>query len=214
MAEQVLLEEGGVTVTDKRFVAHGVTYALANLTSVRAHAIPADRSALFGVPIGLVAALIAAFVGGTNGYIFAVCALVVAIGGGIMGLLTKPSYAVVIDTSGRNVHAVTTPNRDFCERVARAVSDAIVARGLPLDEEVTHPHDADHALRLARLRDPRRRLRQLRQLACPARSAARRRGGEQRGAGVHARRDPDVRGAGSLHRRTGVSRGRLRLRRV
>ena len=141
--DYVFLYEGGIIVTKTRFMAHGQTFALANITSVSPVQIPARAGGAFIVMLlGAVALLaaIGAFAGAGVGGVDArsnmllgiFCALVglPAVAGGIYLMATaKPSYAIVLNTAGGEVKTCHSRNGDFILRVVAALNKAIVSRG-------------------------------------------------------------------------------------
>ena len=127
MAEQTFLNEGGITVTNARFVTTGQTYAMSGVTAVSSWKYPPSRKGpIIVMAIGLLFLLFAFMGGSFSGGIFA--ALIIA-AGGFWWSKQKTSYSVVLSTASGDAEAYTSKESDFIFRVVDALNDAIVARG-------------------------------------------------------------------------------------
>jgi hypothetical protein len=135
--EEGFLNEGGITVTKTRFMVHGQTYALANITSVSAAIIPGRFDGvlvfiLFGGLMGLSG--FGVLNDGSSddrpvGIILLILGIVM-IGVGIITLKSrKKSYAVILNTAGSEMKTYVSRDRDFILRIVAALNEAIVARG-------------------------------------------------------------------------------------
>ena len=131
MEEKTLLNEGGVQVTTTRFVANGQTFALRNITAVRATkrggVIGGALFAFVGI-VALIGPLTSArsVTGDNTGVIiFGIC------------LLGIGAYWIWRNVTGRTIEvtiasgqqpAFTTQNAAFAQRVLAALNDAIAQR--------------------------------------------------------------------------------------
>jgi hypothetical protein len=135
--EAVFLSEGGITVTKTRFMVHGQTYALANITSVSAATIPAKRGGAIALfLIGPFLSLIGFGVMSDGSPddrpvgIFLLILGVILVGVGILVFKAlKDSYAVVLSTAGSEMKTCVSRDGSFILRVVAALNEAIVARG-------------------------------------------------------------------------------------
>jgi len=120
--EQTFLNEGGVTVTNSRFVVPGQTYAMSGVTSVMAATHNPSRKG----PIILIAlGLIGLFVGKDA----IVGALLFLAGGIAWWVLKKTTYVVRLHSSSGEAEALTSKDSTFISRVVTALNEAIIARG-------------------------------------------------------------------------------------
>ncbi|MGH8647105.1 MAG: DUF6232 family protein [Gammaproteobacteria bacterium] len=122
MAEQSFLDEGGVSITNSRFMVAGQTYAMSGITSVKAvtHN-PSRKGPIILVAIGLVAMLAGkeAIIGG----------LLFLAAGVAWWVLQKPKYVVVLHSASGEAEALTSKDGGFISKVVNALNQAIVARG-------------------------------------------------------------------------------------
>jgi hypothetical protein len=118
--EHTFFKEGGVSVTNKRFIVPGQTYAMAAVTSVAFSEIPAKRGwPLFFAFIGLLLAL------GDSTRVVGILLLVAGIG---VAVMMKSDYAVALRSAGGEIHATTSKDEQFITRVVEAINNAIVYR--------------------------------------------------------------------------------------
>lgn len=119
MDEKTFFQQGSVKVTNARFINSGQTYAMSNVTSVKAFTEKPSR---------------------TGGYVIALIALLMSGIAPVVGLpvlvLTllylykqKSKYHVMLSTSGGESSAFTTYHKEYVEDVVEAVNNAIVHRG-------------------------------------------------------------------------------------
>jgi hypothetical protein len=135
--EECFLNEGGITVTKTRFMVHGQTYALANITSVSAAKIPAKRGgAQFFLVVGILASalgVLAIAMGDSDvrgAALFLVAVGLVIAGVAIIALRgLKDTYAVILNTAGSEMKTCVSRDPGFISRVVAALNEAIVARG-------------------------------------------------------------------------------------
>nr|HET6902852.1 DUF6232 family protein [Ktedonobacteraceae bacterium] len=123
MSEMPILTVGEVTVTKTRAVFGGKTYAMTNISSVtiakkKINIVLVVIVGLIG--LGCLGALASSPIAGLIGLI------IVA---GLIYLLVKPSYGVLITSAGGESQAYTSSNRVLIERIVSAVNEAIINRG-------------------------------------------------------------------------------------
>lgn len=119
MPEKTFFDYDGVRVTNTRFIVDGQTYAMSNITSVTAEVQTPNRI----IP----ALLIVAGVGiALTGYY---AALLLSIAGIMWLKFQKTVYHVTLHTAGIETSALQTYQKEYLQRVVRALNDAIVYRG-------------------------------------------------------------------------------------
>ena len=119
MAEQTFFEYEDVKVTNARFISGSQTYAMSNVTSVKAFEQKPKR--LWGIlllVIGLLVAINAPVVG-----------IVIAAGAAIYLFMQKTVYHVMLATSGGETSALKTYQQEYLQKVVSALNEAIVHRG-------------------------------------------------------------------------------------
>ena len=129
MAEEtVFFQEGNATVTSARVMLNGATYAMSNITSVKATVLyPKTSMELLGMCLGV---LIAGF-----GLIppFSVNAIVWGVGiAGVAFLIFRSKskqFVVRLATSGGEVDAIKSDKADVIDRIVAAINAAMVHRG-------------------------------------------------------------------------------------
>lgn len=127
MAERIFLDEGGVKVTQARFMVPGQTYAMSGVTSVAAHKEnPSKRWPILLIVLGGLAAMIG--LGQTEIVTIIVGIVVLAVG--ILWLRAlRPTYHVLLRSASGEARALSSKDREWVERVVKALNDAIVVRG-------------------------------------------------------------------------------------
>ena len=119
MEEKEFFRYEDVTVTNSRFIVASQTFAMSNITSVRASQTPPKRF----WPIILILV----------GLLFSASTAAIGIGlivvGGVWLALQKTYYHVALTTAGGETQALTSEQREYIEKVVRALNDAIVHRG-------------------------------------------------------------------------------------
>ncbi|MCB0261419.1 MAG: hypothetical protein KDH97_14865 [Calditrichaeota bacterium] len=122
MAEQTFLNEGGITVTNSRFIAGGQTYAMSGVTSVKATKnIPSKKGPIILIVLGLLGLMMP-----ESAKLFGLLLL----GGGIAWLvLNKPTFSVVLSSASGEAEAYTSKDENFIANVVNALNEAIIARG-------------------------------------------------------------------------------------
>lgn len=119
MEEKTFFEYEDVKITNARFLSGGQTYAMSNVTSVKSFQEKPKRFwAIFILIIGLMIAINTPVVGIA---IAAIC--------GFYLYKQKTIYHVMLATSGGDVSALKTYQRQYLEKVVSALNEAIVHRG-------------------------------------------------------------------------------------
>jgi len=119
MEEKTFFEYEDVKVTNSRFISGSQTYAMSNVTSVKAfEEKPKRLGGIVVLIIGLGIAVNTPIVG-----------LVIAAAAGYYLYQQKTMYHVMLATAGGEVSALKTHQREYLNKVVGALNDAIVARG-------------------------------------------------------------------------------------
>lgn len=114
--ERTFFNEGGCLVTNARFTTGGQTYAMANVTSVKA--VPGSiTGALLLIAIGIFCVFGKAWVG-----------TLFCFGLGALLIYFRKTY-LVLHTAGAEQRALSSTSSAFIGKVVGAVNDAIVHRG-------------------------------------------------------------------------------------
>ncbi|TXH03234.1 MAG: QacE [Nevskiaceae bacterium] len=120
--EKTFLSEGGVTVTNTRFIVPSQTYAMSGITSVKSfEETPSRKGPIILIAIGLLAML-----GGKDSI---VVALLFLAGGIAWWVLKKAKYHVLLSSASGEAKALSSPDQAWIGRVVGALNDAIVHRG-------------------------------------------------------------------------------------
>jgi hypothetical protein len=119
MSEQTFFEYGDVKVTNARFINGGQTYAMSNITSVKAFEQKPKRfwPAIF-ILIGL-------GILGNGSY----SGLIIILAAAAFIFLQKTIYHVMLSTSAGETSALKTHQKEYLQKVVAAVNEAIVHRG-------------------------------------------------------------------------------------
>lgn len=119
MTEQTFFDEGGVTVTNARFIVPSQTYAMSGVTSVKSlRRNPSRKGSIVLIVLGLLAMWIDIFVG-----------LLIIGGGVIWWVVSKPLYAIVLSSASGEAEVFSSMDATFISRIVNALNEAIVARG-------------------------------------------------------------------------------------
>ena len=117
--EKTFFEYEDVKITNTRFISGGQTYAMSNITSVKAfEQKPKRLLGILGVILGLGIASQSALPG-----------IVIAIGFGIFLFMQKTVFHVMLSTSSGESSALKTHQREYLQKVVGALNNAIVHRG-------------------------------------------------------------------------------------
>ncbi len=120
MEEKEFFRHDDVTVTNSRLIVGAQTFAMSNITSVKASQDSPNRT--WPVVI-LVFGLIALF---ANSFGMAIMFGVI---GGLWLALQKTYYHVALTTAGGETKALTSNQQQYIEEVVKALNEAIVHRG-------------------------------------------------------------------------------------
>jgi hypothetical protein len=157
MQEQIFLQEGGVIVSQARFVVPGQTFAMQSISSVSQNVVPPTRKwPISLVAVGVLVLLISfTTLPDSGGIVMLLMGLAIAVLGAVWFRSKKPDYQVVLNastttstsrtallgtgigvggavtsTSGQNFTiAFSSKNREFVARIVNALNNALVARG-------------------------------------------------------------------------------------
>ena len=120
--EKTFFQYEDVAVTNSRFMVGSHTFAMNNITSVKASKLnPSRVGPLFVISIGV---LILVYGSGSL-----TAGLAIAASGVVWWFIQKPMYHVMLRTAGGEASALSSRQRDYIEKVIQALNDAIVARG-------------------------------------------------------------------------------------
>ncbi|MFC7460738.1 DUF6232 family protein [Hydrogenophaga defluvii] len=121
MEEKSFFQHDGVQVTNSRFVVDGQTYAMSNITSVKAWVNKPSRL----WPVLLIIVGLLPVISGSKAY----GALIFALAGVIWLLLQKTYYHVQLHTAGGETNALKSNQKEYVEKVVSAINEAIIHRG-------------------------------------------------------------------------------------
>lgn len=129
--EQRIYFDNVVAVTTTRVIIGGTTYALRNITSVKMTFTPPR---VFGAILLLFVGIIIFFIGEFLSYggssptaIIAYVAAGIIVCGTIFGMSrAKSTYHVCLASAAGEIHALTSKNRAYIEKVVVSINDAIV----------------------------------------------------------------------------------------
>lgn len=119
MDEKTFFEYDDVKVTNARFISGGQTYAMSNVTSVKAfEEKPSRLWGILGLLIGLAIASNNTVVG-----------LLIAGVAALYLYQQKTIYHIMLATAGGETSALKTHQREYLSKVVTALNEAIVHRG-------------------------------------------------------------------------------------
>ena len=125
--ETVFLDVPQVFITNTRAVLNGVTYSMANISSVRLVRVDADMGfALVPLAVGFLLAL---------GAITASSATMLWLGIALLAFAVwlisrlRPNFVVVLVSASGEIHAYGSLHRVNAKMIVDAIANAIVARG-------------------------------------------------------------------------------------
>ena len=139
--DTVFFSSGRLTVTKTRFVVGAQTFALSGITSVRAVTFPPDTTGqtlliVFGVISALISLGVFSSMSTSNGAAMLVVGLILALLAALLFWLAvresraqKPTYCVILRTSGGEVTAYQSHDLVFITLLLTALNEAIIARG-------------------------------------------------------------------------------------
>ncbi len=122
MEEKTFLNEGGVTVTNARFIVPSQTYAMSGVTSVKSFEEQPSRTG----PIVLIIVGVLCFLGGGQAIVIG---LLFIAGGIAWWMLEKATFHVLLSSASGEAKALSSKDRGWIGRVVGALNDSIVHRG-------------------------------------------------------------------------------------
>lgn len=129
MEEKVFFNFDGITVSNSRFIVRSKTYAMQSVTSVKPGIVEPKRliatSFMFIGMLLLVGELMELL---DTGVLLIAGAIAVLIGL-IAWYVEKTRYAVILNTSAGEHHALISERKQDIEHVLQALNEAIVSRG-------------------------------------------------------------------------------------
>lgn len=123
MEEKVFFEQGGVSVSNARFIVHGKTYAMNGVTSVKQGVNHPSR--LGPIVLGLVG-LVCLLNASATGVMWSVAFLAIA---AFWWVKQKSVWIVVLSSSSGESQALSSENREYIEGVIGALNQSIIHRG-------------------------------------------------------------------------------------
>jgi len=119
MDERTFFEHEDVKVTNARFISGSQTYAMSNVTSVKAfEAKPKRLGGILVLILGLAVAVNTPVVG-----------LIIAAAAGYYLYQQKTMYHLMLSTAGGETSALKTNQREYLDKVVAALNQAIIHRG-------------------------------------------------------------------------------------
>jgi hypothetical protein len=125
--ETVFLRQGDITISNVRAIIGNKTYAMANITSVSLHKIPAKRKpGILWAIIGFFV-MIGGFAGGSPGV--GVLGLIILALGVWVAYSKKDFYTVHIGSSSGEADALKSKDGEYIKSIVTAINEAIIKRG-------------------------------------------------------------------------------------
>ncbi len=127
MSERVFLDEGGVKVTQARFLVPGKTYTMSGVTSVEnLKKNPSRKGPIFLIMWGFLMTMLGFWGKRVETWVTGLLMLA----GGVAWLLQqKPTFWVVLSSASGEAKALSSKDGQWVSRLVAALNDAIVARG-------------------------------------------------------------------------------------
>lgn len=122
MEEKTFLNEGGVNVTSARFIVPSQTFAMSGITSVKAFR--EDPSRVWPV-IFLILGVLLMFGGGGA----MICGIILASLSVAWLASQKAIFHILLATASGEAKALSSPDRQWIDKVVTALNDSIVHRG-------------------------------------------------------------------------------------
>jgi len=123
MEEKTFFNEGGVTVTNSRFVVPGQTHAMSGITSVSKWITkPSMKLPIILIVLGIIPLFF--------GSIFWIVVGIALIAAGVYLLIkNKPVYSVRLSSASGESNAIDSKDDKYIDKIVQAINDAIVTRG-------------------------------------------------------------------------------------
>lgn len=119
MGEKLFFEHEDVKVTNARFMVNGQTFAMNNITSVKALE---NKPSRIGPLLFIIVGVAMSFQALPLGVVF-------ALPGIIWWFFQKTIFHIMLHTSGGETSALKSHQRDYVNQVVTALNEAIVHRG-------------------------------------------------------------------------------------
>lgn len=120
VTEKVYHDGSGITVTSSRFINGSTTYAMRNVSAVTMK----SKGGSVGFPITMV--VLGLLMLTSPAWLVGIA---IAAGGGALIVRAKPTYSVVLTTSGNDLAALESKNKTLIESVVKALNQSIIDRG-------------------------------------------------------------------------------------
>ncbi len=125
--EKVFFKQSGITITNARFIVDSQTFAIRNITSVKAERVKQDNAGLgWMVGIGMLLVLIGL---GGSGAGFIIFGVLLAGLGFVLIWKQKDLYAVSLATSAGEVKAYKCEDKQLISGIVAGLNDAITHNG-------------------------------------------------------------------------------------
>lgn len=133
MEEKIFFNEGGVTVSNSRFVVRGQTYAMSEITSIKIARIdPSIKGPLFFLLLSLSMVIKP----GEYNILYTLPGIILFFSSLIIGLVwlfrIKPKYKIIWDISSGRTSAFANKDKEYIKNVVTALYDA---RAHPINHE-------------------------------------------------------------------------------
>lgn len=122
MEETTFFNEGGLTVTNSRFVVPGQTYAMSGVTSIRTEECPPSRK-WPSIITGLGALLV---LGGKDTIIAAIILIAIGV---VWWRSQKTTYNIFLSSASGETDAFNSTDEEYVGNLVGALNDAIISRG-------------------------------------------------------------------------------------
>ena len=124
--EKVFFNQGGVTITQTRFLIPGQTFAMSGVTSVATSR--EDPSRKWPILLIIVGAIV--FLAGVSQEIVAAIVGLILAGLGVLWFRSlKPTFYIGLHTAGVENRALESKDEQWINGIATALNQAIIARG-------------------------------------------------------------------------------------
>lgn len=121
VTEKIFYQDGGVRVTQSRYITNSKTYAMRNISSV--HVFEIVKSRTFPVLLIIIGILM------LLSDDVRISGLVILAIGVLVLLLLKNEFAVRISTNAGEVNSIISKDRAYIEHIVNALNDAIIHIG-------------------------------------------------------------------------------------
>ena len=127
MEEKTFFEQGGIKVTNARFISGGQTFSMNNVTSIKTSARAPKRfwpilAVIFGALMALSGVMASNVMMGLLG-------AALAGWGAYTRWRAQTEYDLLLTTAAGEASALSTRDKALLDRIVAALNDAIVARG-------------------------------------------------------------------------------------